>query len=161
MSIFETFGEPVKRCQSADITTLLIGCFNLSGGKKSFADIFFNNMFKNGMLPLILPQKEVDQLAQIASEGNDVEIDLVNQRVNATNQQTGSKVSIEFSIDPFRKKCLVEGLDDIRLTELLDDKIKAYEAVRSQKWPWLDGIGFGGKVPIPVGGSATGKNLDW
>ncbi|KAA1124393.1 3-isopropylmalate dehydratase [Puccinia graminis f. sp. tritici] len=127
----------------------------------SFADIFFNNMFKNGMLPLILPQKEVDQLAQIASEGNDVEIDLVNQRVNATNQQTGSKVSIEFSIDPFRKKCLVEGLDDIRLTELLDDKIKSYEAVRSQKWPWLDGIGFGGKVPIPVGGSATGKNLDW
>ncbi|KAA1114350.1 3-isopropylmalate dehydratase [Puccinia graminis f. sp. tritici] len=118
-------------------------------------------MFKNGMLPLILPQKEVDQLAQIASEGNDVEIDLVNQRVNATNQQTGSKVSIEFSIDPFRKKCLVEGLDDIRLTELLDDKIKSYEAVRSQKWPWLDGIGFGGKVPIPVGGSATGKNLDW
>lgn len=128
---------------------------------KSFADIFYNNMFKNGMLPLILPQKQVDQLARLANEGNEVEIDLVHQRVNATDGGTGETVSIEFTIDPFRKKCLVEGLDDIRLTELLDDKIKAYEATRSQKWPWLDGIGFGGKVPIPVGGSGASKNLDW
>ncbi|POW23168.1 hypothetical protein PSHT_00413 [Puccinia striiformis] len=127
----------------------------------SFADIFYNNMFKNGMLPLILPQKEVDELARLANEGNEVSIDLVNQRVNVTSQKTGEKISIEFTIDPFRKKCLVEGLDDIRLTELLDDKIKSYETVRSQKWPWLDGIGFAGKVPIPIEGLAAAKNLDW
>ncbi|POW08440.1 hypothetical protein PSTT_07549 [Puccinia striiformis] len=127
----------------------------------SFADIFYNNMFKNGMLPLILPQKEVDELARLANEGNEVSIDLVNQRVNVTSQKTGEKVSIEFTIDPFRKKCLVEGLDDIRLTELLDDKIKSYETVRSQKWPWLDGIGFAGKVPIPIEASGATKNLDW
>ncbi|POW10946.1 hypothetical protein PSTT_05599 [Puccinia striiformis] len=127
----------------------------------SFADIFYNNMFKNGMLPLILPQKEVDELARLANEGNEVSIDLVNQQVNVTSQKTGEKISIEFTIDPFRKKCLVEGLDDIRLTELLDDKIKSYETVRSQKWPWLDGIGFAGKVPIPIEGLAAAKNLDW
>jgi 3-isopropylmalate dehydratase len=128
----------------------------------SFADIFYNNMFKNGMLPLILPQKEVDQLARLASEGNEVEVDLVNQQVRATSGKTGEGVSLGFEIDPFRKKCLVEGLDDIRLTELLDHKIKAYESRRSQEWPWLDGIGFGGKVPVPAGGSSGAtKNLDW
>lgn len=127
----------------------------------SFADIFFNNMFKNGMLPLVLKQDEVNALAKLASEGNEVEVDLAHQRVNSQSSTTGEKVSIEFSVDPFRKKCLIEGLDDIRLTELLEEKIKAYEALRTQRWPWLDGIGHGGKVPVPVGGGASSKNLDW
>ncbi|KAI9601634.1 hypothetical protein H4Q26_001466 [Puccinia striiformis f. sp. tritici PST-130] len=93
----------------------------------SFADIFYNNMFKNGMLPLILPQKEVDELARLAKEGTKFQL------IWSTNE----------------KKCLVEGLDDIRLTELLDDKIKSYETVRSQKWPWLDGMASLGKCPSP------------
>ena len=77
----------------------------------SFADIFYNNCFKNGILPIKLDQQKVDTLMNEAENKNDVSVDLENQKITYQNDKT-----IEFEIDAFRKKCLLEGLDDIGLT---------------------------------------------
>lgn len=124
----------------------------------SFADIFYNNMFKNGMLPLILSQSDIDALAADAKQAVEVEIDLPNQSVNRKTAD-GKIIRIPFEIDPFRKKCLIEGLDDIGLTELKEDKIRAYEEYRSREWPWLDGIGYRGKIPTLTSNDV--KKVDW
>ena len=100
----------------------------------SFADIFYNNCFKNGMLPVILPREQVLELLKDAEAGKQVEIDLPSQKVV---RDDGS--SFAFDVDPFRKKCLMEGLDDIGLTMVKMDKIRAFEAKRSAATPWLDG----------------------
>ncbi len=100
----------------------------------SFADIFFNNCFKNGMLPVTLPQEQVAQLMADAAALKPLEIDLPNQRVlRAEGAPFG------FEIDPFRKHCLIHGLDDIELTMQKMDAIRAFEVVRSKRFPWLDG----------------------
>jgi 3-isopropylmalate/(R)-2-methylmalate dehydratase small subunit len=90
----------------------------------SFADIFFNNCFKNGMLPIVLPDETVDELFKrvLAKEGYKLTVDLESQTLK---DEEG--LIIHFEIDPFRKKCLLEGLDDIALTLQLEDKISAYE----------------------------------
>jgi len=100
----------------------------------SFADIFFNNSFKNGLLPLILPMDKVNLLFEqcIANEGYRLTVDLVNQQIIVKSQST-----IKFDIDSFRKKCLVEGLDDIGLTLQHTDAIKQFEQQHSAKFPWI------------------------
>ena len=100
----------------------------------SFADIFYNNSFKNGLLPIMVTKDERDALLEDAKdkENPEIEIDLENQVIRRPN---GGK--IKFKIDPFRKKCLLEGLDDIGLTELHENKIKSFEESRSTKHPWL------------------------
>ncbi|MGV6816459.1 MAG: 3-isopropylmalate dehydratase small subunit [Thiotrichales bacterium] len=100
----------------------------------SFADIFFNNSFKNGLLPIVLPEKQVDQLfaETLATEGYELTIDLERQVVSLP-----SGASFSFEVDPFRKYCLLNGLDDIGLTLQHADEIKAYERRRAEKSPWL------------------------
>ena len=95
----------------------------------SFADIFFNNCFKNGILPIALPQAEVDRLMSDAKQGNGrvLSINLEGQTITRPNGET-----IAFDVDPFRKNCLIEGLDDIGLTLKKSEKIDAFEAERNQ-----------------------------
>lgn len=100
----------------------------------SFADIFFNNSFKNGLLPVVLAERDVDALFELASGESAVEIDidLQSQEVKGPNGFSAS-----FEIDPFRKTCLLEGLDEIGLSLKDVDAIKAYEARRVVDAPWL------------------------
>lgn len=100
----------------------------------SFADIFYNNCFKNGLLPIVLPEAQVDQLfAEVAAhEGYQLTVDLQEQRVI-----TPSGEAFPFEVEAFRKHCLLEGLDDIGLTLQHADEIRAYEARRRQEAPWL------------------------
>jgi len=98
-----------------------------------FADIFFNNSFKTGFLPVVLKAEEVDALFREAqAEGYRLTIDLPEQTVRTPGGQ-----SFRFDIDPFRKDCLVRGLDEIGLTLQQSDAIRAYEARRRQEAPWL------------------------
>jgi 3-isopropylmalate dehydratase len=99
----------------------------------SFADIFYNNCFKNGMLPIILNRKEVEILMKDADDGKKLDIDLESESIF---REDGS--SIKFNIDPFRRNCLLKGLDDIGLTLEKGDKISAFESLRSKSFPWLD-----------------------
>ncbi|MCV6591195.1 MAG: 3-isopropylmalate dehydratase small subunit [Marinobacterium sp.] len=100
----------------------------------SFAEIFYNNCFKNGLLPIVLSETQVDQLFNevAANEGYELSIDLERQVV-----VTPSGEEMAFEIDEFRKHCLLNGLDDIGLTLQHADDIKAYEAQRRQSAPWL------------------------
>ena len=100
----------------------------------SFADIFFNNSFKNGLLPVVLAERDVDALFELASGESavEVDIDLQSQEVKGP-----SGFSASFEIDPFRKTCLLEGLDEIGLSLKDVDAIKAYEARRVVDAPWL------------------------
>lgn len=100
----------------------------------SFADIFFNNSFKNGILPIVLPQEQIDQLMDEAEENPDalIEIDLENQTVTR-----GNKFSFNFDVDPFRKHCLINGLDDIALTMEKEADVSAYEDKRKETRSWL------------------------
>lgn len=100
----------------------------------SYADIFFNNSFKNGLLPVILAESEVDALFSLATGDYSVEItiDLQSQIVVGPNGFDAS-----FDIDPFRKTCLLEGLDEIGLSLKDADAIRAYEAKRAVDAPWL------------------------
>ena len=99
----------------------------------SFADIFYNNCFKNGILPITLPREQVETLMQHAqSSANQVTVDLPSQTVRAGNHE------FQFNLDPFRKKCLLEGLDDIGLTLAKGASISAYEAKLKTDKPWLN-----------------------
>ncbi|RMF35179.1 MAG: 3-isopropylmalate dehydratase small subunit [Alphaproteobacteria bacterium] len=100
----------------------------------SFADIFYNNCFKNGILPITLPQEDVDRLMEDAERGANatITIDLESQTITGPDGGT-----IRFEIDPFRKHCLLNGLDDIGLSMEKADAIEAYEARARQAHPWL------------------------
>lgn len=100
----------------------------------SFADIFFNNSFKNGILPIVLPQEQIDQLMDEAEANPEglIEVDLENQTI-----KRGNKFSFDFDVDPFRKHCLLNGLDDIGLTLEKDGAITGFEKERAQDKPWL------------------------
>ncbi len=100
----------------------------------SFADIFYNNCFKNGMLPIVLAEAEVDTLfvEMYANEGYQLTVDLLQQEVVSSWGKTYS-----FELDEFRKYCLVNGFDDISLTLNEADKIREYEAARKSQAPWL------------------------
>jgi 3-isopropylmalate/(R)-2-methylmalate dehydratase small subunit len=99
-----------------------------------FADIFYNNSFKNGMLLIKLPQEQVDKLMDDAERGANatVTVDLEAQEI--TGPDGGL---IKFDIDPFKKHCLLNGLDDIGLTLQKEDKISAFEASQKASQPWL------------------------
>jgi 3-isopropylmalate/(R)-2-methylmalate dehydratase small subunit len=98
----------------------------------SFADIFYNNCFKNGILPIKLDQQKVDILMNEAENKNDVSVDLENQKITYQNDKT-----IEFEIDTFQKKCLLEGLDDISLTLQKNKKIDVHEEKIHSIQPWI------------------------
>ena len=100
----------------------------------SYADIFFNNCFKNGMLPIVLTAEIVDSLFNqvFATVGYKLDVDLSAQTVT-----TPSGEAHKFEVDAFRKHCLLNGLDDIGLTMQHQDKIKAFEAKHQQAQPWL------------------------
>ena len=105
----------------------------------SYADIFFNNTFKNGMLPLVIEDQAVlEKIADEAKAGREIEVDLVKQQVN---DASGQKLAT-FDVEEFRKHCLVNGLDDIGLTMQMEDKIKKFERARTIDTPWLDGSGY-------------------
>ena len=101
---------------------------------ESFADIFFNNCFKNGILPIVLPAAEIEALFQqvVAKPGYTLTVDLPSQTVIRADGQ-----AIAFTIDPFRKECLLNGWDDIGLTLRHAEKIKAFEEKRRIEQPWL------------------------
>lgn len=100
----------------------------------SFADIFFNNCFKNGVLPIVLPEAVMDRLFQEAKStpGYRVRVDLEAQTIT-----TPAGEAITFTVDAFRRHCLLNGLDDIGLTLQRADRIRAYEARRRTEAPWL------------------------
>ena len=100
----------------------------------SFADIFFNNCFKNGILPVVLPVADVDRLFGRANgpQPRAIAVDLAAQTLRLPDGQT-----IGFDVDPFRRHCLLEGLDDIGLTLQHVDAIRAYETRRRVEAPWL------------------------
>jgi 3-isopropylmalate/(R)-2-methylmalate dehydratase small subunit len=100
----------------------------------SFADIFYNNCFKNGILPIVLPKEQVELLMDDAKRGANavVSIDLETQKITGPDGGT-----LHFEIDAFRKHCLLNGLDDIGLTQQKADKIETYEARQRTSEPWL------------------------
>ncbi|WP_167082974.1 3-isopropylmalate dehydratase small subunit [Rhizomicrobium palustre] len=100
----------------------------------SFADIFFNNCFKNGILPITLPQSEIDKLLDDASRGANaiVSVDLEKQEIHGPDGGT-----IKFDVDPFRRQCLLNGWDDIGLTLRHEKDISSFEETRKLSAPWL------------------------
>jgi 3-isopropylmalate/(R)-2-methylmalate dehydratase small subunit len=99
----------------------------------SFADIFYNNCFKNGILPITLPKEDWEKIMDDAQRGANARltVDLESQTITGPD---GGEVS--FEIDPFKKKCLLEGLDDIGLTMMNDDKIEKFEVDLDRDQPW-------------------------
>lgn len=100
----------------------------------SFADIFYNNCFKNGILPIKLPKEDWEKVMDDAQRGANatLTIDLEAQTISGPDGGT-----VSFEIDPFKKKCLLEGLDDVGLTMLNEDKIDGFEGEREQSMPWM------------------------
>ncbi|MDX1784659.1 3-isopropylmalate dehydratase small subunit [Roseovarius sp. ZX-A-9] len=100
----------------------------------SFADIFHNNCFKNGILPIALPQEQVDLLMDEAQKGANarIEIDLESQTITTSDGET-----ISFDVDPFKKHCLLEGLDDIGLTYEKSAAIDSFETRSAAERPWV------------------------
>lgn len=136
----------------------------------SYGDIFFNNTFKNGMLPLRITDTEaLQRIAAEAKAGKEIEVDLVNQVVR---DASGNELS-KFDVEEFRKHCLVNGLDDIGLTMASVEHIEAHERKRTTVWPWLDGSGYlarHGRGPVKVQAKPVPKTnrgvelkepLDW
>ena len=97
----------------------------------SFADIFYNNCFKNGMLPIILHEKKIEELVQYSKRKENIEINLEEQEVIFGNKR------IKFNIDQFKKKCLLNGLDDIALSLEKVEKISLYEDEIKKNKPWM------------------------
>jgi 3-isopropylmalate/(R)-2-methylmalate dehydratase small subunit len=99
---------------------------------ESFADIFYNNCFNNGLLPIVLDSKEIDQLLDLADQRQKIEIDLENQIIFSVDSEIA-----HFDIDPFRKKCILEGLDEIGLSLTHSEQIKEFEKNRILDSPWI------------------------
>ena len=97
----------------------------------SFADIFYSNCFKNGILPIILDDDKIKELSEYAKRKEEISIDLNEEKIIYGNSET------KFKIDSFKKKCLLEGLDDIALSLKKSDKIKNFEKDLKVKKPWI------------------------
>ena len=97
----------------------------------SFADIFFSNCFKNGILPIILDDEKIKELAEYANRKEEISVDLKEEKIVYGNNE------IKFKIDSFKKKCLLEGLDDIALSLNKSDKIKSFEQKLKSSKPWI------------------------
>ena len=98
----------------------------------SFADIFYNNCFKNGMLPIALDGKKIEELIQYSKRKENIEINLTEQQIMFGNKR------IKFEIDSFKKKCLLNGLDDIALSLEQSEKISSYENKLRKNKPWIN-----------------------
>ena len=98
----------------------------------SFADIFYNNCFKNGMLPIILDEEKIAELVQYSERKEIIEINLQEQEIIFGNKR------IKFKVDSFKKKCLLEGLDDIALSLEKSEKISSYEDKINKNKPWIN-----------------------
>ena len=98
----------------------------------SFADIFYNNCFKNGILPIILDKKKIEELVQYSERKENIEINLTEQEIKFGNKR------IKFTIDPFKKECLLNGLDDIAISLEKSEKISSYENKLKKNKPWLN-----------------------
>ena len=136
----------------------------------SFADIFNNNTFKNGMLPIEIGNKaDIDAIAAEARAGREVEIDLPNQLI----KNAAGETICSFDVEEFRKHCLINGLDDIGLTMQQEDKISTFEKRMTENTPWLNGTSYlkrgkDGKlavkaVPVPKTNRGEPKTepLEW
>ncbi|OCK82058.1 3-isopropylmalate dehydratase [Lepidopterella palustris CBS 459.81] len=136
----------------------------------SYGDIFFNNMFKNGMLPIVIPPgAALDAVAAEAKAGREIEVDLTSQTI----RDKDGKQLATFDVEEFRKHCLMNGIDDIGLTMASADKIEQFEGKRTREWPWLDGSGYLARhrsgpvkvqaVPVPSTnrGEVLKEPLDW
>ena len=97
----------------------------------SFADIFYSNCFKNGILPIILDDDKIKELSEYAKRKEEISIDLNEEKIIYGNSET------KFKVDSFKKKCLLEGLDDIALSLKKSDKIENFEKVLRVKKPWI------------------------
>jgi len=97
----------------------------------SYADIFYNNCFKNGILPIILDDEKIRQISEYSNRQEEIEVDLNNQKIVFGNNE------IKFELDSFKKKCLLEGLDDIALSLEKTDKIISFEKKLKNTKPWI------------------------
>ena len=97
----------------------------------SYADIFYSNCFKNGILPIILPEEKIKELSEYSKRKEEISIDLKEEKIIFGNSK------INFDIDPFKKKCLLEGLDDIALSLAKEDKINNFEKNLKNYKPWI------------------------
>ena len=97
----------------------------------SYADIFYNNCFKNGILPIILDDEKIRQISEYSNRQEEIEVDLNNQKIAFGNNE------IKFELDSFKKKCLLEGLDDIALSLEKTDKIISFEKNLKNTKPWI------------------------
>ena len=97
----------------------------------SFADIFYNNCFKNGILPITISEEKIKEISEYAKRKEEILINLSEQKIIFGNKE------IKFDVDAFKKKCLIEGLDDIALSLEKSDKITAYENKIKSKKPWI------------------------
>ena len=97
----------------------------------SYADIFYSNCFKNGILPIILPEDKIKELSEYSKRKEQISIDLKDEKIIFGNSE------IKFDIDPFKKKCLLEGLDDIALSLAKEDKIDNFEKNLKDNKPWI------------------------
>tara|TARA_B110001454_G_C12627914_1_gene395651 strand:- start:334 stop:933 length:600 start_codon:yes stop_codon:yes gene_type:complete len=98
----------------------------------SFADIFYNNCFKNGMLPIILDEKKIEELVQYSERKENIEINLLEQEIIFGNKR------IKFKIDSFKKNCLLNGLDDIEMSLEKSEEISLYENKMKKSKPWIN-----------------------
>ena len=98
----------------------------------SFADIFYNNCFKNGMLPIILEEKNIQELVKYSERKDEIEVNLENQTILFGNSK------IDFEIDSFKKKCLLNGYDDIALSLEKSDQISSFESKLKKNKPWIN-----------------------
>jgi len=97
----------------------------------SYADIFYSNCFKNGILPIILEEEKIKELSEYSKRKEEISIDLTDEKIIFGNSE------IKFDIDPFKKKCLLEGLDDIALSLAKEDKINNFEKNLKNNKPWI------------------------
>jgi 3-isopropylmalate/(R)-2-methylmalate dehydratase small subunit len=97
----------------------------------SYADIFYSNCFKNGILPIILEEEKIKELSEYANRKDEISINLIDEKIIFGNNE------IKFKIDPFKKKCLLEGLDDIALSLNKSDKIENFENNLKKNKPWI------------------------
>ena len=97
----------------------------------SFADIFYSNCFKNGILPIIIDEEKIKELSEYANGKEEISVDLIEEKIVYGNNE------IKFKIDSFKKKCLLEGLDDIALSLKKSDKIKNFEQKLKSSKPWI------------------------
>ncbi len=98
----------------------------------SFADIFYNNCFKNGILAIILPEEKIKELADFSKTKKEIEVNLEQQKITKGDNQP-----IEFDVDPFQKECLINGLDDIGITLKKSENITKFISNQKIKTPWL------------------------